>query len=228
MYSNFLNINESKNFKQMKTIYLTVVILLLSVVSVVAQNDTIKPANNLLGELTEQSNEEFQLLPSKMIFTQRLLWGNKGLMRGFSRFELTPEKRQKELNVRRKMLATHQIMGFVTLGSMISQMAVGAGLYNGNNNLKEAHEALGVLTNLTYATTASLALFAPPKMLDERKGYSSIKVHRILAIIHITGMITTNVLASMLEEKPELKPYHMAAAITTFASFATAVVIIKF
>jgi len=212
----------------MKRIKLTVVLIILSAISVFAQNETVKSSSGLLGELSTQTNDEFQLLPSKMIFTQRLLWGNKGLMRGFSRFELTPEKRQKELNLRRKMLTTHQIMGFVTLGSMISQIAVGASLYNGNAKMKDAHEALGLLTNITYVSTASLALFAPPKMLDERKGFSSIKVHRILAIVHISGMIATNVLAGMLESNPDLKPYHMAAAITTFASFATAVVIIKF
>jgi len=212
----------------MKRIKLTVVLIILSAFGVFAQNETIKPSSGLLGELSTQTNDEFQLLPSKMIFTQRLLWGNKGLMRGFNRFELTPEKRQKELNLRRTMLTTHQIMGFVTLGSMISQIAVGASLYNGNAKMKDAHEALGLLTNITYVSTASLALFAPPKMLDERKGFSSIKVHRILAIVHISGMIATNVLAGMLESNPDLKPYHMAAAITTFASFATAVVIIKF
>jgi len=212
----------------MKRIKLTVVLIILSAISVFAQNETVKSSSGLLGELSAQTNDEFQLLPSKMIFTQRLLWGNKGLMRGFSRFELTPEKRQKELNLRRTMLTTHQIMGFVTLGSMISQIAVGASLYNGNAKMKDAHEALGLLTNITYVSTASLALFAPPKMLDERKGFSSIKVHRILAIVHISGMIATNVLAGMLESNPDLKPYHMAAAITTFASFATAVVIIKF
>jgi hypothetical protein len=174
-----------------------------------------------------QSSDDFDLLPSKMIFTQRLLWGKKGLMRNFNRFELTPEKRKKELKVRRTMLTTHQVMGFVTMASMLSQVIVGERLYDGKTELKDTHEFLAGLTNITYITTASLSLFAPPRMMDEYKGYSNLKVHRILAIVHITGMIATNILGSLVGDHPELRPYHAAAAITTFASFSAAMIIIK-
>jgi hypothetical protein len=79
-----------------------------------------------------------------------------------------------------------------------------------------------------YFTTASLSLFAPPKMINERKGYSSIKLHKGLAIIHFTGMITTMVLANQLEQNPDLKPWHKAAAFTTFGAFAASMIVIKF
>ncbi|NOY51291.1 MAG: hypothetical protein GXO88_12120 [Chlorobi bacterium] len=174
-----------------------------------------------------QVPEDFELLPSKMIFTQRLLWGRKGLMRNFNRFGLTPEKRKNELKVRRTMLKTHQIMGFVTIASMLSQVIVGERLYDGETGLKDTHEFLAGLTNITYITTASLSLFAPPKMIDEPKGYSKLKVHRILAIVHISGMIATNILAGLVEDNPGLRPYHAAAAITTFASFTAAMIVIK-
>jgi hypothetical protein len=44
----------------------------------------------------------------------------------------------------------------------------------------------------------------------------------------MSGMLATNILAEQIEDKPSLKPLHRAAAFTTFASFAAAVVVIKF
>ena len=153
-------------------------------------------------------------------------------MRNFNAFELTPEKRQNELKVRRTMLVAHQIMGMATLGGMIAQGIVGAKLYNAGpsnyRSLKNTHEALAAGVNFGYFSTAALSLFAPPKMLNERKGYSSIKLHRGLAIIHMSAMIATNILAGQLESNPNLKPYHRAAAFTAFGAFAASMIVIKF
>ncbi|MBN2236128.1 MAG: hypothetical protein JW729_01125 [Bacteroidales bacterium] len=184
--------------------------------------------NNLLDNLNGTSNENTDLLPSHFIITQKIMWGEKGLMRNFNRFELTPEKRQRELKLRRTMLVTHQVMGFVTLGGMVAQGIVGAKLYNGKTNLKGTHEALAAGVNIGYFTTTSLSLFAPPKMVNERKGYSSIKLHKALAIIHLSSMIATNILAGQVESNPNLTPYHRAAAFTAFGSFAVSMMVIKF
>lgn len=212
----------------MKALFLSAIIILaLSSVKSMAQVDTLQSIN-LLDELTATTNDSVQLLPDKFVFTQRLLWGQKGLMRNFKAFELTPEERQKELKIRRGMLVTHQIMGFTTLGLMVAQGFVGSSLYNGNMAKKDVHEALAAGINIGYFTTASLSLFAPPKMLDERKGYSSIKLHKALAIVHLSGMIATNILAAQLESNPDLKPYHRAAAFTTFGAFAASMIVIKF
>lgn len=210
----------------MKTL-ITICFLLISMISLHAQQDTVKTIN-LLNDLTLNDTDTVALLPGKMIFTQRLLWGKKGLMRGFNRFELSPEERQYELKIRRTMLVTHQVMGFATMGGMIAQGIVGARLYNGQTNLKETHESLAALVNICYFTTASFSLFAPPKMVNERKGFSSIKIHKALAIIHFTGMIVTNILASQIEDHPNLRPYHRAAAFTTFGAFAASMIVIKF
>lgn len=191
-----------------------------------AQVDSTK-TENLLQDL-DSLNQNPQLLPNKIIFTQKALWGQNGLMRNFERFELTPEKRQQELNLRRKMLIAHQALGFATLGGMIAQGIIGAKLYNGQNNLKDTHEALGAAVNIGYFTTASLSLFAPPKAMDERKGYSSIKTHKWLALVHLSAMIATNILAGQIESRPSLKPYHRAAAYTAFGSFALSMIVIKF
>jgi hypothetical protein len=131
------------------------------------------------------------------------------------------------------MLITHQIMGMLTMGGMIAQGFVGAKLYNatGTSNyrsIKNTHEALATAVEIGYFSTAALSLFAPPKMLNERKGYSSIKLHKGLAMIHFTGMITTMILAGELEHNPGLKPWHRAAAYTTFGAFAASMIVIKF
>lgn len=211
----------------MKTFLISVIFLLLASISLQAQNET-NTSTNLLEDLSLGSDQSNELLPNKIIFTQKLLWGNKGLMRSFNRFELTPEKRQNELKLRRTMLITHQVMGFVTLGGMVAQGIVGAKLYNGNNNLKGTHEALAAGVNFAYFATASLSLFAPPKMINERKGFSSIKLHKALAVVHLSSMIAVNVLAGLIENNPNLRPYHRAAAYTAFGSFAASMIAIKF
>ena len=57
-------------------------------------------------------DEEIQappLIPARMVFTQRLLWGEKGVFRATNLSPLNMEQRQKELKVRRVMLTTHQV-----------------------------------------------------------------------------------------------------------------------
>lgn len=192
-----------------------------------AQIDSTSTIDLSLDEFMLDEPESVVLLPEKMIFTQRILWGNSGLLRNFSYFELTPEKRQRELGIRRNMLGVHQILGFATLGGMIAQGFVGAQLYK-NGDLKGLHEGLGVGVNFGYFTTASLALFAPPKMLSDGKGYSSIKLHKVLGIVHFTSMIATNLLAGPAANNVKFKPYHRAAAFTAFGSFAVSMIVIKF
>lgn len=191
------------------------------------QTDTTETID-LFDEISMTEDDSVSLIPDKFLFTQKIFWGKKGLMRNFDRFELTPEKRQRELKLRRFMLTSHQIMGFATLGGMIAQGIVGARLYNGETRLRDTHGALAAYVNITYFTTASLTLFAPPKALDERKGYSSIKLHKALAIVHFTAMIATNILAGAAESNSSARPYHRAAAYTAFGAFATSMIVIKF
>lgn len=198
---------------------------LFSVVSLqlVAQDE-------LLKDLMQTQDTTTSLLPKKMLFTQRIFWGEHGLLRGAS--PLNAVNREKELKLRRGMLVTHQVLGFATLGGMIGQGIVGSRLYNakGNNyeNLKEIHEGLGVAVNFTYSTTAIMSLFTPPPLINRDKKVSSIRIHKWLAIVHMTGMIATNILAGMTEDNYKLKPYHRAAAYATFASYGAAVIAIKF
>ena len=190
-------------------------------------------ADSLLTELFDSSATSQSLLPERMVFTQRAFWGNKGLLRLTGLAPLNTESRQKELKVRRTMLVSHQVLGFVTLAGFVAQGILGANLYNAKGNdytrLRNAHQAVGTAVNISYATTALLSLTAPPPLIGKReRGLNSIKLHKYLAIVHLTGMVATNILAKQIERNYELKPYHRAAAYTTFGAFAAAVIVIKF
>jgi hypothetical protein len=210
-----------------------------------AQKDT----NDLLADITAVDKAE-PLLPEHMLFTQRMLWGKKGLMRNFKYFNLTPENRARELKIRRIMLTTHQIVGIATLAGMVAQGVVGSNLFNitvkgkvgDPQKTKDLHEALASAINIGYFTTAGLAFFTPPKMLDNKKGCSTVKIHMGLAIVHLTGMIATNVLAGQIETAREnainntgtwnrvndLRKYHRDVAFATFGSFAAAMIVLSF
>lgn len=186
--------------------------------------------DDLLGDLMKTQDTTTSLLPQKMVFTQRIFWGEKGLLRPIS--PLTSANRTKELKLRRGMLVTHQILGFATLGGMIGQGIVGSRLYKGNvsnyNNLKDIHEGLGAAVNITYSTTAVMSLFTPPPLINRDKKFSSIRIHKWLSVVHMSGMIATNILAGRTGESQQMRNLHRAAAFTTFASFGAAVIAIKF
>ena len=126
-------------------------------------------AQDLLNELESIESNKIPLLPGKFLITQKIFWGKKGLMRSFNKFKLTPENRQKELKVRKSMLKVHQYLGFVTLGGMLAQGIIGSQLYTGNMSLRNAHENMGKVVNISYFSTAAIPLFSPPKMFKEEK-----------------------------------------------------------
>ena len=188
-------------------------------------------ADDLLAGLSD-SSEAQPLLPRKMLFTQRAFWGPKGLLRTMNIAPLTPEGRAHELKVRRTMLVAHQIGGFVTLAGFIAQGLLGAKLYNAQGqdyvDTKKWHQRSATFINITYGTTLALSLTTPPPAIGAKKGFTTIKLHKYLAIVHLTGMIATNILAQMIEKDFTLKPYHRAAAYTTFGAYAASVVALTF
>jgi hypothetical protein len=201
----------------------------------VAQTDSTKQNQvNLLDDLISDQ-EQAELLPPKFLITQHIFWGKKGLLRNFKRFELTPENRARELKLRRTMLVTHQVLGIATLCGMVGQGIVGSQLYKKSadgtlvkdKKILPLHEGLAAAVNIGYFTTAGLSLLAPPRMVSERKGYSSIKMHKILAMVHLSSMIAVNVLAGQAKDA-KIRPWHRAAAFTAFGSYAVAMAVIKF
>lgn len=170
-----------------------------------------------------QSETQIPLLPERMIFSQSLLWGENGLFRVSGISKLSKAQRVKEIKVRNVMLKAHEILGYVTLGGMLAQGIIGGKLYNGDNSLYQTHKTLGKAVTVSYFTGAGLSLFAPPPLIKiKQRGLSSIKAHKILATIHFSGMIATNVMAT------ENKELHKAAAYATFSSYALAVLVFKF
>ena len=111
---------------------------------------------------------------------------------------------------------------------MIAQGILGGQLYNGNFKVKRAHETMATAINLTYGFTAINSLFAPPSSFQRDKKLSSIRLHKWLAVVHLTGMLATNILGTQIGQYPNLKPYHRAAAYTAFAGLATSMIVIKF
>jgi hypothetical protein len=193
-------------------------------------------ADSLLADLNAEVKPE-ELLPKRMMLTQRAFWGEKGLLRiTHIAPELTIENRQKELKVRRNMFKIHQAVGIATAVGMLAQGFLGAKVYNYDfttgttekyDKLRNFHTGLATGINVAYGTTALMAFTSPPKQIN-RKGISNMGVHKALSYIHLTGMITTNVLSGKIKENFKLKPYHRAAAYTTFGTFAAAIAIIKF
>ena len=85
-----------------KNILLSLLALVLSI-NCFAQDFT-EEFENLIN------TEKPSLLPEKMLITQRILWGEKGLFRKTGIAKLNVENREKELIVREKMLKAHQII----------------------------------------------------------------------------------------------------------------------
>ncbi|MEY4902899.1 MAG: hypothetical protein RLZZ292_714, partial [Bacteroidota bacterium] len=159
----------------MKLKFILVTILFFSIAS--SSYSQIDSLALLLGDNT---TTPIQLLPDHMMGTQRLLWGQKGLMRKTGWMKLTEENRQREMKIRRTMLVTHQVMGYATLVGMLAQGIVGAKLYkSGTDDLLPLHQKIAAGVNFTYFTTAGLSLFSPPPLISRKtKGLNSIKMHK--------------------------------------------------
>lgn len=184
--------------------------------------------NNLLNDLIAEQPKDTALVPKKMLITQRMLWGEKGLMRTTGIAPLTIDSRKKEMQVRRSFLKVHQALGFVTLGGMVAQGIVGSQLYKGNHQVKDLHEMLATGINVTYSLGAVTSLFAPPPMVNRDRKITSLRLHKWLAVAHMSGMIATNILSGLADENVKYKSAHRTVAYATFASFAAAMIVIKF
>ena len=175
------------------------------------------------------NTEKPNLLPEKMLITQRILWGEKGLFRKTGIAKLSIENREKELIVREKMLKAHQIIGYITFAGMIYQGILGGKLYNGDYSVYETHKTLGKVVSASYFTGAGLSLFAPPPLVNRKKeGLNNIRLHKILANVHVPAMIVTNIYADKQHGNRSHKEIHKASAYTAVASYTLAMFTIIF
>ena len=82
----------------------------------------------LFDLIIKDENATPELLPERIIFTQKIFWGENGILRKTGIAPLNLENREKELKLRRSMLKTHQILGYFTLGAMVAQGFIGGEL----------------------------------------------------------------------------------------------------
>ena len=179
---------------------------------------------DLFNSLRQETTKDESLLPNRMIFTQRALWGNNGLLRKAGIFPLNVEQREKELKLRRSMLKIHQVIGYLTLAGMVTQGFLGGKLYNNwERGLYNTHKTVGNLTSISYFTGAGVSLFAPPPLINKKtKGLSSIKAHKYLASVHFSAMLATNIFKNRNQQ------IHKISAYTAVGSFAAAVLVFNF
>ena len=203
--------------------------IFISVVIAIVISSTIQ-AQDFTEEFESLINtEKPSLLPEKMLISQRVLWGEKGLLRKTGIVKLSLENREKELIVREKMLKAHQIIGYITFAGMIYQGILGGKLYNGDYSVYETHKTLGKVVTVSYFTGAGLSLFTPPPLVNrKREGLSNIRLHKILANVHVPAMIVTNIYADKQHGNRSHKKIHKASAYTAVASYSLAMFTIIF
>tara|TARA_X000000950_G_scaffold73946_1_gene92264 strand:- start:25779 stop:26393 length:615 start_codon:yes stop_codon:yes gene_type:complete len=203
-------------------VHIKATIFIFFIISIVYSQENKTLLNSLFDEKDIKENEK--LLPERMVFTQSILWGEKGIFRKIGISRLNKEQRVKELKIRKVMLKSHQIIGYLTLAGMIAQGILGGKLYNNwERDLYNTHKTVGNIVTASYFTGAGLSLFAPPPLVNKKvEGFNSIKAHKILATIHFSGMVATNYFSKKNTD------FHKYSAYTTFASYFAAVVVFKF
>ena len=129
-------------------------------------------------------SQSLQSLPENMPLHTKLLWGESGL---FRKIKLAPETRQKELQLRVKMLQLHQKIALGSLGAFFYQSYLGKQMVDGNYKYYDLHSSMSKVVWSSYMTSAALSYFAPPGMKYSKK-LSSMKIHRLLSWVHFAGM----------------------------------------
>jgi hypothetical protein len=188
-------------------------------------------------------NPALTLLPEIMGPMEKVMWGQKGLMRGLG-FPLTEESREREIFLRRNMLTAHQVGGLLTLAAMAATVVTGqllinsadeaehaghAGTEEHDHGLHTAKVALAWSTVGLYATTAALSVFTPPPANRRRtQGWNSISWHKGLAVAHFTGMFITPFFGLMIDDNHDAQIFHQVTGYATLAALAGAMLVITF
>jgi hypothetical protein len=172
-----------------------------------------------------------RLLPKNISFGERLMWGDNGIMRGIGIVPaLTPEERKFELSLRRTMLTTHQIGGFVSLGLMMATAYYGQQVLNGHRDLLPTHKAFISATIVSYTATGLLSVLSPPPLI-RRDENSTTTLHKTLAWVHVAGMILTPIIGGMLRHSQnydQIARFHQISGYVTTATFAASMIVVTF
>ena len=156
-------------------------------------------------------------LPKNMPLHTKILWGEKGI---FRRVKLAPETRQKELQLRIKMLQLHQKIALGALTAFFYQSYLGKQLVDGNYQNYDLHSKMSKVVWSAYMTSAALSYFAPPGMKYSKK-LSSMKIHRLLSWVHFTGMASIPWLGYNISTKTSLGERDNAIKLHQNVAYAT-------
>lgn len=99
------------NYLNYKSLLIAIFLFLL----VGSPNKVHAQTDSLLQTLLVDEKIDSQLIaPSKMLFTQQLVWGEKGILKNrYGSNQDLVERRKIDLRIRRKMLQLHQIGGLL-------------------------------------------------------------------------------------------------------------------
>lgn len=172
------------------------------------------------------------LLPPNMSIMEKWLWGENGVLRETGIVSpLSPQERKSELSLRRTMLTTHQIGGFVTLALMGSAVYFGQQVIDGHREYRRNHQYFVTATIISYSATGLLAVFSPPPLI-RRDEVSTTTIHKTLAWIHVAGMIITPILGGMIKHRGsstlESEHIHQISGYITTAVFTASMITVTF
>ena len=109
----------------------------------------------------------------------KILWGENGILR---KVKFAPETRQKELQIRVKMLQLHQKIAMGSLGAFFYQSYLGKQMVDGN------YKYYDLQTNSDYQFYD--ALFVPNK---------SINLHNLMIVFHNYLLMSLQVLCCIVQ-----------------------------
>ena len=155
-----------------------IVFFILSILNAQFFDDEIEQNPSLNLQLNDS-------LPKNMPFVKNILWSKNGLVR---KLNIAPKSRLSELELRRNMMQLHQKSALINLGLMSYQYYLGYNMDKDYQNRSDLHRTLGYATFSIYMTSAGLSILSPPALKYD-KGVSSMNIHRLLSIVHFSGML---------------------------------------
>ena len=146
--------------------------------------------------------------------------------------------RLHQVDSRRSMLRTHQILGLSTLALMTATVVLGQLSYNDmyggggqSGNLRLPHRILAYTTTGSFIATASFSLFAPTPYPKDHNGVDTAMVHKVANGVAAAGMVAQVALGFVTARAADagngrhLHTYaraHQVVGYATLASLATA------
>jgi hypothetical protein len=145
-------------------------------------------------------------------------------------------KLEKDVSVRRKLLISHQALGFATLAVFAAQLVIGQLHYQDKysrdgtltNVYESPHLALGVTTATLFASTGIVALAAPnpyPKPIK----FDAALVHKLSMAVAAAGMVAQIIMGPISAHRDgnldqrDFAPAHLITGYTTFAFMSAGV-----